>query len=177
MAIIKAKPTSPGRRFRVQISSDLPREDQKKLVESKNKISGRNNNGRITVRHKGGGHKRLYRIVDFKRNKFDVEAKVLRLEYDPNRSANIALIEYKDGERAYIIAPKNLKIKQKLFLVIRPQLNQEIPCLYQRYLKVQKFTVLKCDLAGGTTCKICRNNCKISSKEGKYATLRLVPEK
>lgn len=116
MAIIKAKPTSPGRRFRVQISSDLHKgRPEKKLVESKNKISGRNNNGRITVRHKGGGHKRLYRIVDFKRNKFDVEAKVLRLEYDPNRSANIALIEYKDGERAYIIAPKNLKDKAKVF--------------------------------------------------------------
>ena len=110
MAIIKAKPTSPGRRFRVQIKEDLHRgRPEKTLVESKKRTSGRNNNGHITVRHRGGGHKRLYRIIDFKRNKLDVEAKVLRVEYDPNRSANIALIEFKDGEKAYIIAPKDLK--------------------------------------------------------------------
>ena len=99
MAIIKAKPTSPGRRFRVQIKEDLHRgRPEKTLVESKKRTSGRNNNGHITVRHRGGGHKRLYRIIDFKRNKLDVEATVLRVEYDPNRSANIALIEFKDGE-------------------------------------------------------------------------------
>ena len=115
MAIFKAKPTSPGRRFRVQIKQDLHKgRPEKSLTESKRRISGRNNNGHITTRHKGGGHKRLYRIIDFKRGKQDVEAIVQRIEYDPNRSANIALIEYKDGEKSYIIAPKNLKEKAKI---------------------------------------------------------------
>ena len=108
MAIIKAKPTSPGRRFRVNIKQDLYKgRPEKTLVESKKRTSGRNNNGNITVRHRGGGHKRLYRIIDFKRNKFDIEGVVKTIEYDPNRSANIALIEYKDGDKSYIIAPKN----------------------------------------------------------------------
>ena len=115
MAIIKAKPTSPGRRFRVNIKQDLYKgRPEKTLVESKKRTSGRNNNGNITVRHRGGGHKRLYRIIDFKRNKFDIEGVVKTIEYDPNRSANIALIEYKDGEKAYIIAPKGLKEKTKV---------------------------------------------------------------
>ena len=93
MAIFKAKPTSPGRRFRVQIKQDLHKgRPEKSLTESKRRTSGRNNNGHITTRHKGGGHKRLYRIIDFKRGKQDVEAIVQRIEYDPNRSANIALM-------------------------------------------------------------------------------------
>lgn len=111
MAIRKAKPTSPGRRHVVQITNpDLHKgKPVSSLVTSKTKISGRNNKGRITVRRRGGGHKRLYRIIDFKRNKDNIPAKVERLEYDPNRSAHLALLLYADGERRYIIAADKLK--------------------------------------------------------------------
>ena len=100
MAILKAKPTSPGRRGVISIKSELYKgRPLKSLTESKNKKGGRNNNGRITVRHQGGGHKKNYRIIDFKRNKFDIPAVIERIEYDPNRSAHIALLKYKDGEK------------------------------------------------------------------------------
>ena len=111
MAIIKkAKPTSPGRRFVVSIVEPTLHKGKPHapLLAKKSKSGGRNNNGRITVRHHGGGHKQHYRIIDFKRNKIGVPATVERLEYDPNRTAHIALLKYADGERAYIIAPKNL---------------------------------------------------------------------
>ncbi|HIE78657.1 MAG TPA: 50S ribosomal protein L2, partial [Candidatus Thioglobus sp.] len=109
--VIKRKPTSPGRRFVVSVvDKDLHKgSPYAPLTESKNRISGRNNRGKITVRHKGGGHKRNYRVIDFKRTKDNITAKVERLEYDPNRSANIALLLYSDGERRYIIAPRDIK--------------------------------------------------------------------
>ena len=111
MALIKSKPTSPGRRFRIKITNpDLYKGKPCEALVSKSKRSGgRNNQGRITTRHIGGGHKRKYRIIDFKRDKDNITAKVERLEYDPNRNANIALLLYIDGERRYIIAPKSLK--------------------------------------------------------------------
>nr|AAV29859.1 NT02FT0101 [synthetic construct] len=109
--IKKAKPTSPGRRPVVSVKNTELHTGKpfKGLVEVKKSKAGRNNTGRITVRHQGGGHKQHYRIVDFKRNKDDITAKVERIEYDPNRSANIALVLYADGERRYIVAPKGLK--------------------------------------------------------------------
>jgi large subunit ribosomal protein L2 len=110
MKIVKVKPTSPGRRFVVQ-ARDLSLYNGKpysSLVVKKINKSGRNFQGRITVRHRGGGHKKLYRLIDFKRMKDDILAKVERIEYDPNRTANIALVLYRDGERRYIISPKNL---------------------------------------------------------------------
>jgi large subunit ribosomal protein L2 len=111
MAIVKTKPTSAGRRFVVKVvSAELHKgAPYAPLVEKKSKHGGRNNLGRITVRHQGGGHKQHYRLVDFKRKKDGIPAAVERLEYDPNRSANMALLKYADGERAYIIAPKGLK--------------------------------------------------------------------
>ncbi|CAL4324030.1 50S ribosomal protein L2 [Buchnera aphidicola (Periphyllus testudinaceus)] len=116
MAIIKCKPTSPGRRHVIKVvNSDLYKgKPFSKLLQKKNKSGGRNNQGRITTRHIGGGHKKLYRIIDFKRNKDNILATVIRLEYDPNRSSNIALILYKDGEYNYILAPKGLKIGSKI---------------------------------------------------------------
>src|SRR5947209_17634003 len=101
MPIKKYKPTSPGRRFMsVSTFEEVTRTaPEKSLVEHLKKHSGRNVNGRVTVRHRGGGHKKLYRIIDFKRNKFDVPGKVATIEYDPNRSARIALIHYRDGEK------------------------------------------------------------------------------
>ncbi|QCI27333.1 50S ribosomal protein L2 [Buchnera aphidicola] len=116
MAIIKCNPTSPGRRHVVKVKNlKLYRgRPFNSLLTSNHKSGGRNNNGRITVRHIGGRHKRMYRIIDFKRIKDNIYAKVERLEYDPNRSSNIALILYKDGTRNYILAPKGLCIGSKI---------------------------------------------------------------
>jgi len=112
MALKNYNPTTPGRRGLVSIDrGDLWKGDPvKKLTEGLTKNGGRNNLGRLTARRRGGGHKRLYRLVDFKRRKFDVPAKVARLEYDPNRSAFIALVEYEDGEQSYILAPQRLAV-------------------------------------------------------------------
>ncbi len=112
MGLKKYKPTSPGRRFQSvsdfsEITCTTP---EKSLLEPLHKKGGRNNNGRITTRHQGGGHKRRYRVIDFKRNKDVVPAKVATIEYDPNRSARIALLHYADGEKRYILAPKGLKV-------------------------------------------------------------------
>ena len=106
MAVVKCKPTSPGRRHVVKVVNPELHKGKPfaPLLEKNSKSGGRNNNGRITTRHIGGGHKQAYRIVDFKRNKDGIPAVVERLEYDPNRSANIALVLYKDGERRYILA-------------------------------------------------------------------------
>ena len=112
MALMKCNPTSPGRRHLVKVvNPDLHKgKPYAPLVETLSKSGGRNNNGRITVRHIGGGHKKHYRVIDFKRNKDGIDARVERLEYDPNRSANIALLLYADGERRYIIAPKGVQV-------------------------------------------------------------------
>jgi len=110
MALVKCKPTSPGRRFVVKVVTPGLHKGKphSALVESKSKNGGRNNAGRITTRHRGGGHKQRYRVVDFKRDKAGIPAKVERIEYDPNRSAHIALLLYADGERRYILAPKGV---------------------------------------------------------------------
>ena len=111
MTVIKAKPTSPGRRFVVSIKNEELHKGKphKPLISTQTRSGGRNNQGRMTVRHRGGGHKKQYRIIDFKRNKYDIPATVVRIEHDPNRNAYIALVCYKDGEKRYIIAPKGLK--------------------------------------------------------------------
>ena len=110
MAVVKQKPTTPGRRGMVKvITPGLHKgSPHRPLVESRTRTSGRNNDGRITVRHRGGGHKRSYRIIDFRRNKDGVVGRIERLEYDPNRSAHIALVLYTDGERRYIVAPRGI---------------------------------------------------------------------
>jgi len=130
MAVVKCKPTSPGRRHVVKVVNPELHKGKPfaPLLEKNSKSGGRNNNGRITTRHIGGGHKQAYRIVDFKRNKDGIPAVVERLEYDPNRSANIALVLYKDGERRYILAPKGLnRLKQKTrSATIKSRCN---PCL------------------------------------------------
>jgi large subunit ribosomal protein L2 len=116
MAVRKVKPTSPGRRFQdyatfEEITRGKP---EKSLLRVIKKSGGRNANGRITCRHRGGGHKRHYRIIDFKRDKVDIPAKVASIEYDPNRSARIALLHYADGEKRYILAPLNLKVDDEV---------------------------------------------------------------
>ena len=116
MSVRKLKPITPAQRFRVvngfdSITTDKP---EKSLLAPKKRTGGRNNKGKMTARHIGGGHKKRYRIIDFKRNKFGVEAEVKSIEYDPNRSAFIALVEYTDGEKRYIIAQSGLKVGQKI---------------------------------------------------------------
>jgi len=111
-AVKKVKPTSPGRRFQAYSTFEevTSREPEKSLLKPLRKTGGRNVNGRITARHRGGGHKRHYRVIDFKRDKINIPAKVATIEYDPNRSARIALLHYVDGEKRYILAPLNLKV-------------------------------------------------------------------
>ena len=116
MSVRKLKPVTPAQRFRVvngfdAITTDKP---EKSLLVPKKRTGGRNNRGKMTVRHRGGGHKKRYRLIDFKRNKFDVAAEVKSIEYDPNRTAFIALLEYKDGEKRYIIAQNGLQVGQKI---------------------------------------------------------------
>ena len=116
MAIRHFNPVTPGQRKKsTLVNEELTKTaPEKSLLKAKNKKSGRNNQGRITVRHQGGGAKQKYRLIDFKRNKHDIEGTVASIEYDPNRSANIALINYVDGEKRYIIAPKGLKVGMKI---------------------------------------------------------------
>ncbi|MEJ2109150.1 MAG: 50S ribosomal protein L2 [Acidobacteriota bacterium] len=113
MSSIKTyNPTSPAMRFRTTLKNEELSKDRplKKLTESKTRVSGRNNKGRVTIRHRGGGHKKLYRMIDFKRDKKEIPAKVVSLEYDPNRTARIALLAYADGEKRYILAPNGLAV-------------------------------------------------------------------
>jgi large subunit ribosomal protein L2 len=116
MAIVSKRPLTPSQRYTVSVVEPKLSKERpiKKLVESKKRSGGRNMNGRITSRRRGGGHKKLYRIVDFRRNKLDMPAEVLRLEYDPNRSAHLALIQYEDGEKRYMLAPAKLDTGDKI---------------------------------------------------------------
>ena len=176
MALIKAKPTSAGRRFVVQVRSPglhkgPPHEG---LVEKKSKSGGRNNNGRITTRHRGGGHKQSYRIVDFKRNKDGIPAKVERLEYDPNRSAHLALLLYADGERRYIIAAKGLEVGSEVMSGPAAQIKPG-NCLPIKNIPVG--SVVHCiELKPGKGAQIARSAgaaVQLVAREGRFAVLRL----
>jgi len=176
MPIVKSKPTSAGRRFAVRVvSPDLHKgEPHGPLVEKQARTGGRNNTGRITTRHKGGGHKRRYRTIDFKRTKDGIKAAVERLEYDPNRSAHIALLRYADGERAYIIAPRGLKAGDTVMS------GADAPiapgnCLPLRNIPVGSV-VHNVELQKGRGAQIARAagaSVQIIAREGDYATLRL----
>jgi len=176
MAIVKCKPTSPGRRHLVKVvNNDLHKgKPYAPLLESKSKSGGRNNGGRITVRHIGGGHKHHYRLVDFKRNKDGIPAKVERLEYDPNRSANIALVLYADGERRYILAPKGLVAGD----VIQSGEDASIKagnCLPMRNIPVGT-TVHAVEMKPAKGAQIARSAgsySQIIARDGAYVTLRL----
>ena len=176
MAIVKCKPTSPGRRFVVKVvHADLHKgAPYAPLLESLSKSGGRNNNGRITTRHIGGGHKRHYRIIDFKRNKDVVGAVVERLEYDPNRSANIALLKYLDGERRYIIAPKDISAGDALAS------GNNAPIKVGNSLPLRNIplgTVVHCvEMKPGKGAQLARSagtSVQVLAKEGQYTTLRL----
>ena len=176
MPIVKRKPTSPGRRFVVSVvNPDLHKgAPHAALVEKKNSSGGRNNMGRITVRHHGGGHKQHYRVIDFKRNKDGVIASVERLEYDPNRSANIALVCYADGERRYIIAPKGLKAGDKI------QSGSASPIAVGNTLPLRNIPIganVHCiEMKPGKGAQMARSagaSAQLVAREGAYATLRL----
>ncbi|MCP4700620.1 MAG: 50S ribosomal protein L2 [Gammaproteobacteria bacterium] len=176
MPLIKTKPTSPGRRFVVKVvTPELHKgEPYAPLLRKKTSKGGRNNNGRITVRHRGGGHKKHYRIVDFKRNKDDVPGKVERLEYDPNRSAHLALILYADGERRYIIAPKGVSAGSDILsgshVPIKPG-----NCLPLRNIPIGS-TIHCVELKPAKGAQLARSagtSTQLVAREGQYATLRL----
>ncbi|SMF55016.1 50S ribosomal protein L2 [Pseudogulbenkiania subflava] len=176
MPIVKVKPTSAGRRAVVKVvHPDLHKgAPHAALVEKKNSTSGRNNNGHITVRHRGGGHKQHYRIVDFRRNKDGIPAKVERIEYDPNRTAHIALLCYADGERRYIIAPRGVKVGAVLLSGAEAPIKAG-NCLPIRNIPVG--TTIHCvELQPGKGAQMVRSagaSAMLLAREGVYAQLRL----
>ncbi|GAB1259202.1 50S ribosomal protein L2 [Aurantivibrio plasticivorans] len=176
MAIVKRKPTSAGRRFVVSVvNPDLHKgAPYAPLLEKKSKSGGRNNTGRITTRHVGGGHKQHYRKIDFKRNKDGIVAKVERLEYDPNRSANIALVCYLDGERRYIIAPKGIAAGDQI------QSGVDAPIKVGNTLPMRNIPVgstVHCvemkPAKGAQLARSAGTSVQIVAREGDYVTLRL----
>ena len=176
MALVKTKPTSPARRHLVKVvSSELHKGDPyAPLLEKKSKSGGRNNTGRITTRHIGGGHKQHYRIIDFKRNKDGIPAKVERLEYDPNRSAYIALVLYADGERRYIIAPQGISAGDELMS------GSEAPIKAGNTLPLRNIpvgsTVHCIEMKVNKGAQLARSagaSVQLVAREGAHATLRL----
>ncbi|MGE4506463.1 MAG: 50S ribosomal protein L2 [Desulfovibrionaceae bacterium] len=176
MATRKLKPTSPGRRFQTistfeEITKTTP---EKSLTEGLTKKAGRNNNGRVTSRRSGGGHKRLYRIIDFKRDKRDVPAKIAAIEYDPNRSARIALLHYADGEKRYIIAPVGINVGDQVLAGDEADIKPGNALFLQR---IPVGTIIhNVELTpgrGGQMCRAAGTYAQLVAKEGKYALLRL----
>jgi large subunit ribosomal protein L2 len=176
MALVKVKPTSAGRRGLVKVVNDKLHKGKPYagLLEKKTRSSGRNNTGRITTRHMGGGHKQHYRVVDFKRAKDGIAAKVERLEYDPNRSAHLALLVYADGERRYIIAPKGLTVGAQLMN------GNEAPIRIGNTLPLRNIpvgTTVHCvEMLPGKGAQLARaagTSVQLLAREGTYAQLRL----
>src|SRR5215218_9567989 len=176
MPLRKRKPTSPGRRF--QTVSDFKEitktEPEKSLLKPKPNTGGRNSYGRKTARHKGGGHKQQYRVIDFKRNKDGVPATVHSIEYDPNRNSRIALLHYHDGEKRYILAPRDIKVGDKLMngQGAEIRIGNAMP---MRYIPVGT-TVHNVELkvgAGGKMARSAGSSIQLVAKEGDFATLRL----
>ena len=176
MAIKNMKPTTPGQRGMSKLRNDeiTTNKPEKSLLASKSKKAGRNNQGRITVRHQGGGEKRKYRLIDFKRNKFDIVGTVSTIEYDPNRSANIALINYSDGEKRYIVAPKGLKVGMKVVSgeKVDIKVGNALPLM-----NIPEGTLVhNIELKPGKGGELARSagaSAQILGKEGKYVLIRL----
>jgi large subunit ribosomal protein L2 len=170
------KPKTPGTRNRgVSTFNEITKtKPEKSLIVPNHRVKGRNNQGRITIRHRGGGHKRLYRLIDFKRNKHDISGKVASIEYDPNRNARIALIHYDDGEKRYILYPQNLKINDRISAGINSEIQvgnslalENIP------LGLDVHNIELTPKKGGQIVRAAGTSAKILAKEGKYVTLRL----
>ena len=176
MAVRKMKPRSPGVRFRTisgfeEITKSTP---EKSLLESMARAGGRNNRGRLTAKRRGGGHRKQYRLIDFKRNKDGVAARVEGIEYDPNRSANIALLVYNDGEKRYILSPDGLSVGDKV--ASGPEAEVRVGnCLPLKVIpegSVVHNVELRCG-KGGQLARSAGASVQLMAKEGKYATLRL----
>lgn len=176
MALVKVKPTSPGRRGVVKVVNDKLHKGRPHaaLVEKQSKNAGRNNNGRITVRHQGGGAKQHYRLIDFKRNKDGIPGKIERLEYDPNRTAHIALVLYADGERRYIIAPRGLEAGATIMS------GAEAPIKTGNALPIRNIpvgTTIHCiEMIPGKGAQMARSagaSVQLMAREGVYAQVRL----
>lgn len=176
MALVKVKPTSPGRRAVVKVVNPGLHKGAPHagLLEPQSKTAGRNHNGHITTRHRGGGHKQHYRLIDFRRNKDGVPARVERLEYDPNRSANIALLCYADGERRYVIAPKGMNVGQQVMS------GSEAPIKPGNALPIRNIpvgTTIHCiEMIPGKGAQLARSagtSAQLLAREGVYAQLRL----
>ncbi len=176
MPVKKYKPTSPGRRFMSVLHDEelSKKEPEKSLLKSLSKTGGRNARGRITARHRGGGHKRKYRIIDFKRNKLGIQAKVAAIEYDPNRSARIALLHYADGEKRYILAPLGLKTGD---IVISDEVTDVKPGNSMPLKNIPLGTLLhNIEMRpgkGGQVVRSAGGAAQLMAKEGKYAQIRL----
>jgi large subunit ribosomal protein L2 len=176
MAVVKCKPTSPGRRFLVKVvRPELHRgAPYAPLTEIKSKNGGRNNLGRVTTRHQGGGHKKKYRVIDFRRDKDGIPARVERLEYDPNRTASIALLLYADGERRYVIAPQKVAVGDELMSGAASPMKPG-NCLPLRNMPIG--SMVHCvEMKPGKGAQIARaagSAVQLVAREGQYATLRL----
>lgn len=176
MALRRTKPTSPGRRFQTYDTfEDITRsQPEKSLVRALKKTGGRNAKGRVTCRHRGGGHKRRYRVIDFKRNKMDVPAKVAAMEYDPNRSARIALLHYVDGEKRYIVAPQGLAVGDRVIASeaadIKP--GNVLP-LRNMPLGTQIHNIELRPGKGSQLVRSAGSYAQLMAKEGRYAQVKL----
>lgn len=176
MSVRKLKPTTPGQRFKVvngfdAITTDKP---EKSLLAPLSKTGGRNSHGKMTMRYRGGGHKRRYRIIDFKRDKQDIKAEVKSIQYDPNRSAFIALVEYTDGEKRYVIAQNGLQVGQKIVSgqKVAPEIGNALPLS-----SIPLGTIISCiELRPGQGAVMARSAgtfAQLMAREGKYATVKL----
>ncbi len=177
MSVRKLKPITPAQRFRVvngfdAITTDKP---EKSLLAPKKRTGGRNSQGKMTMRYKGGGHKKRYRIIDFKRAKTGVQAEVKSIEYDPNRTAFIALLEYKDGEKSYIVAPNGLKVGQKVVSgdkKVAPEIGNAMPLS-----EIPLGTIISCvELRPGQGAVMARSAgtfAQLMARDGKFATIKL----
>jgi large subunit ribosomal protein L2 len=176
MALISRKPTSAGRRFQTATDfAEITRsEPEKSLVVSLKKSGGRNNHGRVTARHRGGGHKRRYRLIDFKRNKLEVPAKVATIEYDPNRTTRIALLHYVDGEKRYILAPQDLRVGDMVVSSAEADIKpgNALPLLNIPTGTLVHNVELKPG-KGGQMARAAGSYAQLMAKEGKQAHLKL----
>src|SRR6188768_1832919 len=175
MGIKKLTPTSPSRRYQTYLTRDeltLGAVPEKSLLEPKKRISGRNNDGRITVRRRGGGHKRFYRIVDFKRDKDGVAGRVTQIEYDPNRSAHIALITYLDGEKRYILAPTGLEVTNTILSGAEPHIppGNTLPLINISHT-MQIYYFVHCPGKGGQMARSAGTFAQLVAKDRSYEQL------
>ncbi|SNZ01586.1 50S ribosomal protein L2 [Flagellimonas pacifica] len=176
MSVRKLKPITPGQRFRVvngfdAITTDKP---EKSLLAPLKKSGGRNSQGKMTIRHRGGGHKRRYRVVDFKRDKQGVDAKIVSIQYDPNRTAFIALVEYKDGEKRYVVAQNGMQVGQKISSGSKaaPEIGNALPLS-----EIPLGTIISCiELRPGQGAVMARSAgtfAQLMAKDGKFVTIKL----